>query len=189
MDKKDYIETQAPLLELTDLTGTPIPLAALWQKQPLLIFFLRHFGCALCRSHLRLLNDAYPRLSAQGASVVAITFSDAVSAAYLQYTQRVSFPLLLDSTRRAYRAFGMTDGSLRDALGPRILVQQLRQIPNGQLPYIPPGANLTQLVGSVIVDTAGMIRFHHLALPIDHYPTVEQYLAVLGQLSSSSLES
>lgn len=34
----------APDLELRDDAGRPARLAALWQAQPLLLFFARHFG-------------------------------------------------------------------------------------------------------------------------------------------------
>lgn len=179
---REHLNIQAPSVTLNRLDGTKVVLSTLWEKQPLLIFFLRHAGCALCRSHLRVLSSAYPQVQALGAAIAAVTFADEGSAHFLQYTQGVPFPLLLDTSRFAYQAFGMVNGKLSDALGPRILLQQLRQIPNGQMPSIAPGANLTQLGGSVIVDTDGFIQFHHLAHPIDRYPSIQQYVDVLTQL-------
>ncbi len=55
----------APQSARTPLVG----LADLWQQPPLLVFFLRHAGCALCRSHLRLLAERYPPFQAAGLAV------------------------------------------------------------------------------------------------------------------------
>jgi len=35
---------QAPVLLLTDHTRRELALASLWQRQPLVLFFVRHFG-------------------------------------------------------------------------------------------------------------------------------------------------
>ena len=47
----------APAAQVYDLDGTPLELASFWMRQPTLIFFLRHAGCALCRVHLHDLRD------------------------------------------------------------------------------------------------------------------------------------
>src|SRR5512145_1400779 len=180
-----HVGLPAPRVQLGRISGETVALADLWKSQPILLFFLRHFGCAICRAHLRQIARAYPQILEHGGTVAAITFADTASAAYLQSTQDVPFPLLLDLPRRAYRAFGMLDGSLSDVISPRILVQQLRQIRHGHVPYALPGSNIRQLGGSVIIDTSGIVQFHHPVVPTDNYPTIDQYLAILNRLEKS----
>jgi peroxiredoxin len=174
----------APAAQVYGVDGAPIELASIWRRQPTLIFFLRHAGCALCRVHLHALRDAYAEFQRRGAAVVAVTFADPHGAAQLKRAQRLPFPALADPSRHAYRAFGMVEGSLADAIGPDVLLRQLAQALRGNIPYINPvHATITQLGGTVIVDQAGVVRFAHVATPIYNYPAVERYLAIFDELS------
>jgi peroxiredoxin len=174
----------APAAQVYDTGGATIDLASYWARQPTLIFFLRHAGCALCRVHLHALRDAYAEFQRRGAAIVAVTFADSHGAAQLTRAQRLPFPVLADPSRHAYRVFGMLEGSLADALGPDVLLRQLAQALRGNIPYINPvHATITQLGGTVIVDRAGVVQFAHVATPIYNYPAVEQYLAIFDELS------
>ena len=173
----------APAAQVYDTAGLAVGLASFWMRQPTLFFFLRHAGCALCRVHLHALRDAYAEFQPRGAAVVAITFADSQGAAQLRRAQRLPFPVLADPSRHAYRAFGMLEGSLAEAIGPDVLLRQLAQALRGNIPYINPvQATITQLGGTVIVDRAGVVRFAHVATPIYNYPPVERYLAIFDQL-------
>ena len=176
----------APRAQVYD-AGGPIELASLWLRQPALLFFLRHAGCALCRAHLHALRDAYPEFQRRDVAVVAITFADLQGAAQLKRAQRLPFPALADPSRHAYRAFGMLEGSLADALGPDVLLRQLAQALRGNIPYInPSSATITQLGGTVIVDRAGLVRLAHVATPIYNYPSIERYLAIFDQIATTA---
>lgn len=174
----------APAVQVYDVESAPVDLASFWLRQPTLIFFLRHVGCALCRVHLHALRDAYPEFQRRGAAVVSITFADPQGAAQLKRAQRLPFPTLADPSRHAYRVFGMLEGGLADAIGPDVLLRQLAQALRGNIPYISPlQATITQLGGTVIVDRAGVVRLAHVATPIYNYPPVERYLAIFDELS------
>ena len=175
----------APAAQVYDASG-PIDLASFWLRQPTLLFFLRHAGCALCRAHLHAIRDAYAEFQRRGAAVLAITFADSQGAAQLKRSQQLPFPVLADPSRHVYRAFGMLEGSLADAIGPDVLLRQLAQALRGNIPYINPvNATITQLGGSVIVDRAGVVRFAHVATPIYNYTPVERYLAVFDELRAA----
>jgi peroxiredoxin len=175
----------APAAQVYDIGG-PIELASFWLRQPTLLFFLRHAGCALCRAHLHTLRDAYAEFQRRDVAVVAITFADPHGAAQLKRAQRLPFPTLADPSRHAYRAFGMIEGSLAEVIGPDVLLRQLAQALRGNIPYINPvTATITQLGGTVIVDRTGVVRFAHVATPIYNYLPVEHYLASLDQLASA----
>ena len=38
------VSPEAAAVEVEDLDGTRVPLAALWKAQPVVLVFLRHFG-------------------------------------------------------------------------------------------------------------------------------------------------
>lgn len=172
--------TAAPDVLLTRLDDSKVALGSLWREGPLLLYFMRHLGCALCRAHLRQLVEAYPQFQQRGLQVSAITFADPVSTNFVRQTQLVPFAMYYDMPRAVYQAFGMYEGTFGDVLNLNVLAKQLQLIPKGFIPSIGLRANIRQLGGSVVIDRAGVIRLHHLAHPIDRYPTTDQYLTALG---------
>lgn len=176
----------APTGQLYDTNGGVVDLASLWRGRPALIFFLRHLGCALCRTHLQAIRDAYAEFERRGTAVAAVTFADPQGAAQLQLRQQLPFVVLADPSRQMYRAFGMLEGSLANAAGPDVLLRQLAQAMRGNIPYINPfEGHITQLGGTVIVDS-GVVRFAHVAIPIYNYTPIEQYLAIIDGLRAGA---
>src|SRR5262245_10266526 len=106
--------TRAPDPLLFTLDGEQIQLSRVWRTQPVLIFFLRHFGCAICRAELARLKEHYPAFQARGATIVAIAPSDSLAAAQFARRQQLPFQTLADPRRLVYRAFGLDEGSLRE---------------------------------------------------------------------------
>jgi peroxiredoxin len=173
---------QAPDLTLADAAGKPVQLASLWRDGPALLFFLRHFGCALCRAALFRIRERAAEFEARNSAVTVIAPTDAVAAGRFRDLYRVSFPVLADPLRHSYRAFGIHEGSLLDAIGPGVLARQLRESLHGNLAYVDPrGPTLRQLGGVVVVDRAGGVRFTHVAQPIYEYPSVDAYLQAIDE--------
>ncbi len=63
----------APDLELSAATGETVRLASLWASRPLLLAFIRHFGCPQCKELLDFLTENTARLEAAGLSVAIVT--------------------------------------------------------------------------------------------------------------------
>lgn len=167
-------------LLLTTSEGAPLRLASLWQERPALLFFLRHFGCAICRAELFRLRERGADFQARNAAVAVIVPADAIAAARFGQQYRLPFPLLADPLRRAYRSFGLHEGRLLEAIGPAATVRQLREALRGNMPYIGlNGAPLRQLGGVVIVGQTGVIHLLHVAQPIYAYPSVDTYLRII----------
>lgn len=151
-----------------------------WRKQPTLFFFLRHFGCALCRQHLMQIRDAYPAIRGLGGEVVAVTFADPQNTAIFARRMQIPFPSLSDETRRSYRMFGLTQGSFSDTASFAVLARQLQQGLRGNIPYVTPNTDIAQLGGAFVVGTDGRLLLAHVGLPIYVYPTNDQYLAAFA---------
>lgn len=175
----------APDIQVQTTNDMTISLAQIWQKQPILIFFLRHFGCALCRSHLHSIRDNYDQFRERGAEVIAMTFADPRGAAQFVHQNRLPFRVFADPLRNSYRAFTLAEGTLNDALGLDVLARQVTQALRGNIPYMTSiGSSIKQLGGTFIVDQRGTVQFAHFAIPIYNYPTIAQYLSVIDQLQS-----
>jgi peroxiredoxin len=174
----------APDLRLLDSSGVPVALARLWSERPTLIFFLRHFGCALCRDHLRRIRESYAAIQAHGGGVAIVTFADPQGAAQFARMNLLPFLVLTDPTRHAYHTFGLTDGHIAEAFSPHALLRQAGQALQGNIPSITSLTATGQRGGVFIVDRSGIVRFAHVATPIYNYPTIEQYIAIFEQLEA-----
>jgi peroxiredoxin len=93
-------------------------LAEASQHQPLLVVFLRHFGCTFCREALSDLQAARSRIETAAARIVLVHMSEdeearGVFARYgLDDVMRIS-----DPERVLYRAFSLQRGTPRQLLG------------------------------------------------------------------------
>lgn len=172
-----------PNICLTDLKGRVLSLATQWQHGPVLLFFMRHAGCALCRAHLWQLRAAHAEIGAHGGRVTVIALTDAATTASFMTRHPLPFTVLPDPARTCYRAFGLTEGSTSEIGGATVLVKQLKQALRGNLPYVLPRAPIYQLGGSFIVDTSGVVRLAHVARPIYNYPSLATYLSVFDTLA------
>lgn len=173
----------APNVSLLDSNGVAVSLARFWALQPLLIFFMRHFGCAACRDHLFRIRDAYSMIQEHGAAVVAIAQHDPDLTARYARTHQLSFPTLADPTRQSYQAFGVIEGTYWETSGPHVLARQIKLSLEGNVMGLPHSVGASrQLGGTFIIDTQGIIRFSHVARPIYNYPAVQTYLDTFANL-------
>lgn len=101
----------APDLALPDQTGRPRRLSEFWSKQPVLLLFLRHFGCSCLAERWERLQAELTRLQAAGATVVGICQADPQRAAEVATRRGYPFPLLCDPQRGAYERYGVLEGS------------------------------------------------------------------------------
>jgi peroxiredoxin len=184
MDVAELIKVgmPAPDAQLYDTSGAVVALSFYWSERPALVFFLRHFGCALCRDHLKRIRDVYPAILARGGSAVAVTFGEAHGAARFAQMQRLPFPVLADSARHAYHAFGLTDGHMADVFDPAALLRQAAQALHGNIPYITSIAAASQRGGVFIVDGSGIVQLAHIATPIYNYPAIARYIDIFAAL-------
>ncbi len=98
---------------------------------------------------------------------------------WLQETQ-APFLLLLDQTRGSYRAYGLERSLLR-SWGPKIIWQYVRLLLSGRR-WRGIQGDSGQLGGDFIIDTNGILRFTHPSRDPADRPSMDQLLAVLGEL-------
>lgn len=106
----------APDLTLADLSGRPRQLSELWSERPLLLLFLRHFGCSCLAERWERLQAEIAELKSAGAMIGGICQAEPERAAQVAARRGYSFPVLCDPDRRAYRMYGVLEGSAPQVL-------------------------------------------------------------------------
>ena len=102
---------KAPDLELPDTSGGNRRLSEFWAYGPALVIFMRHFGCSCLMERWEALRDELDTYTEAGATVVAVCQAEPERAAAVATRRGYRFPLLCDPERKAYRAYGLLEGT------------------------------------------------------------------------------
>ena len=169
--------------------GTPVALHDYWATRPVILVFLRHYGCQFCREWLTILRSKYPDIVERGAAVIAVAQGDPLQAAHFVNQFRIPFPLLADPLRQAFQAYGLSAGSLAQTIGPRVIRQMVGTGIQGYLPGVTEhvrimtgkdSASLRQLGGTFVVGQGGMLRYAQVGTPIYKHPPLDELWAALA---------
>ena len=127
-----------PDLKLDSVDGR-VSLSARWREGPLVVAFMRHFGCAFCREHLLLLGQAYDEIRAKGGDVVAVFQYRAEPTRNFCRHRNVPFDCLGDPERDGYTQVSLGQGERDEYLGRHILRGWLRTARKGVYPGLDEG--------------------------------------------------
>lgn len=94
-------------LSLPDDDGVPIRLRDLWSERPVVLVFVRHFGCVFCREQVNQLKKHLPEIRSRGAELVVIGNGDERYARAFREDLALDVPILIDHDLAAYRAAGL----------------------------------------------------------------------------------
>jgi peroxiredoxin len=174
----------APDVRLLESGLSEVTLSAYWQNRPALTVFLRYFGCPFCQMQVVKLRDERERLEGAGASIVLIGQGDAREEEAFREARQVPFPILIDTDRRAYRAYGLGRGSPMQLYGPRVGVPFLRAnlSPETRQRGLR-GGSFLQMPGTFVVDTSGVIRMAHRNRTVSDNPRNDKILRVLEAIT------
>ncbi len=167
----------APDVELQDDAGQFVRLSSLWRERPLVLVFIRHLGCPLCRAHCVELRGDFSLFEQAGAELAVVAMGDVASVAAFRRELALPFRMLADAKQESYRLYGLPRGGLSAVAGPRVWWRGLKSILSfgaGRIIGDP-----MQLPGSFVIDRAGVIlQSHHAANSADWLST-EELLAAL----------
>jgi hypothetical protein len=113
--------TQAKLPEIASSfrLSSGESLAEASQSGPLVLVFLRHFGCTFTRQILRGLEELHGEARAKGARLVLVhMLRGGLETPYL--TGHSDVARIADPRCELYRAFGLGKGGFMELLGPRV---------------------------------------------------------------------
>ena len=182
MSRLDFDEA-APDAEVTDPAGQPVRLSALWTDQPLLLAFLRHFGCSECLGLVAMLREGQPQLARAGLGLAVVTLGTAAATAEFGRAHAPDLRLLADPRRAAYAAYGLERGNVFQlVLSPQVWRGLARSRRQGRLSRRPPpGQDVRQLSGTFVIGANGRVRLPYYYEHIADHPPLELLLrGVLG---------
>lgn len=110
--------------------------------------------------------------------VKVVAFDDDVMAATYVKATKLAWPLLLDSGRQLYQAYGFERGSWWKIFSPRVVWKYLLLIMRGSPPG-KPGSDWRQMGGDVLIDPNGMVRLHHASTTPHDRPSVDAILEAI----------
>jgi peroxiredoxin len=166
-----------PDLTLDSLEG-PVRLSSRWASRPLVIAFMRHFGCAFCREHLIRLGRAHDELRAAGGEVIAVFQYRAEPSVSFCRSRGLPFECLGDPTRAGYKAVGLERGERREYMGVRIYRHWFRAAKVGAYVGRPQG-DIAQRPGTFVVGSDGEVLLAHYNLSSPDNPAVPALVEAL----------
>lgn len=167
----------APDLTLRDDLNRATRLSDLWQRQPIVLIFVRHSGCALCFEHAVVIREAYPEIQAAGAEVVLVTMDEPSRVQAFKERWKLPFLCLSDPGRTGYRAFQCPRGNWFAVAGPLMWWRATKSL-------LRHGAGLVrsdpwQLPGTFIIDRQGTLQFVHRSRHSADWASPDQLLGAL----------
>jgi peroxiredoxin len=171
-----------PDLTLESVEG-PVRLADRWAERPLVVVFMRHFGCVFCREHLILLGHAYEDIRAAGGDVVSIFQYRAESTHNFCRSRHVPFDCLGDPGRASYRAVGLGRGRHREYLGLNSWRYRRRAGRVGAHQGLPKGGDVAQRPGTFVIDTNGATAFAHYNSESSDNPSVQAVIEAVAAVA------
>lgn len=160
----------APEATLRDQDGNEVALSSLWQTQPTLLVFLRHFGCPHCRGHAIQLRQNAAKYRAAGGQIVLVGLGEPEKAASFRRDLDLPFTVLCDPDKSTYRAYGLTRrmNLLREVASPAGVAQYAGDIARYGIALTE--QDMFQLGGVFVIDRAGILRFTYTAMRAADFP-------------------
>jgi peroxiredoxin len=112
------------------------------------------------------------------AAVVLITFTRPRNLRGFRRRLGLTYPVLADEARAAYRAYGLGRGSWRRVWGVRTLRAYGRLLRAGRRPHLPSEDTL-QLGGDFVVDPDGRVAYAYRSAGPDDRPSVDDLITAL----------
>jgi len=153
-----------PLLEettLRDSEGAERRLGDLWADKPVIVVFLRHFGCHLCREHATILRERYEEVTSRGADIVAI------GTGSVRYAEAANAAAVKSVT-----PFGL--------FSPRSWPGAWTARKNGHKVH-KAGKRVTQLGATFVIGAGSQVRFDHVDQHTADHADLEQVFASLPE--------
>jgi len=166
-------------ISLPDQEGTPHRLGDLWSDKPVVLVFLRHFGCLHCREHAVELRDRYNDLQAQGVELVAVGTGDQRYAGAFVKDEKIPYLVLVDDDAQAAHAASVNDASWYRLLHPSTWRATVATYRRGHRVHAP-GKRVTQLGATFVLGPGDQVRYSHLDADSTDHAAIPDVLAAVG---------
>lgn len=133
-----------------------------------------------CREHVAQLRQHEQEFLDHNVDVAIVTFdADFMATSYVEQTN-LPWPLLIDSDRSVYEAYGMQHGSWWSIYNPASIWGYLKLIIFRRTGLHKPGSHFRQMGGDVLIDPKGVVRFYHASESPHDRPPMQKLLAAVA---------
>jgi peroxiredoxin len=106
------------------ITNRGVSLKEMSEKKPVLLVFLRRFGCTFCREALDDLSKIRPKIEEEGVKVVFVHMANNEEAgAYFKQYNLPNSIHISDESCKFYQSFGLLKGNFRQLFGLSVMMR------------------------------------------------------------------
>lgn len=172
------VEDAAPEVTVRDAAGEEVQLSSLWRERGVVLVFVRHLGCPLCRQHVVEMKKDYPRFQEAGLGVAVISMGSPTEAGRFRQQFGLPFECYSDEECAAYNAFHVRRGGLWETTGPVIWRVGLKAILRHGA-GIPKG-DVYRLAATFVIERGGKTVVAHRNRNSVDWLSVEGILGAVG---------
>jgi len=151
---------KAPDASLTNSAGEAVRLSDMWADKPVVVVFLRHFGCTFCREQVALIRCEYQKILAAGMHIVCVANGPYKVGKAFEIYFDLPFPVLVSENAAPFSAYGLERVSISALLTPRVIIKGFVALLHGHIQGRIIGDPM-QMPGTFIIDTRGIVQFVH----------------------------
>jgi peroxiredoxin len=166
-------------VELEDANGATRRMGDFWAEKPVVLVFLRHFGCLLCREHAAQLRDRYDEITGSNGEVVAVGTGDRRYAAAFVDEEHVPFPVLVDDDGLAAKAASVQKLNFFKLVLNRRGLAGMRRARRAGHRVHKAGRRVTQLGATFVVGPGNQVRYEHVDENSGDHAPLDKVLAAV----------
>jgi len=164
-------------IEVLNLRSEPVRLGYLWLEHSVVLTFVRHFGCMLCREQAAELHQAVAGIHRCGAELVIVGCGEPEHAVDFCKTQNINTPVYVDPEKKAYAAAGLKRG-LWSSLRPKAWLNSVRAYRAG-MRQGPTQGDPWQQGGVFVFRPGNVTAFAYVSDAAGDHPPVDEVLAAV----------
>jgi hypothetical protein len=165
-----------------DANGSPVLLGDQWRRRPVVLVWLRHYGCLFCREQAAEMHAVKDEIASLGAGLVFVGNGSPAQARDFQEHFAPEETVLSDPDLRTYRLIGAR-GGVMNTVGPRAWRAGLRALRRGARQTRVKGHPFQQ--GGVLVLAPGdRVLYTYISKAAGDHAPVDDVLDVLRRAAA-----
>lgn len=147
-----------------------------FSEEKLVMFFLRHLGCPLCKVTIEELKEAHQKFREKGARVAVIVQSTPKRVSSYAWKNSLPFMLVSDREKRLYNTFEVRRGGLKEFTAPSAFKATVKATLKGKMHGLIEGDEF-QVPASFVLGPDGSVEYAYYGKDISDFGSVEELLA------------
>lgn len=130
------------------------------KNQPVMLVFLRHFGCAFCKESLTHISQQRAQIEAQGTKIVLVNMQDEIKCEQeLEKYELEGIEFIADQESLLYKAFRLKRGTIKQLFGFKVLSRGIYiRLVNAFKTTRPEGADIFQMPGVFVIYKGAIVN-------------------------------